>query len=53
MILVQRDAFLARSIAQTCRQHPGKHVAAVVGLLHGNGVARHLRSMGFRLVDRE
>lgn len=53
VILVQRDAFLAQSIAETCRQHPGKRVAAVVGLLHGNGVARHLSGMGFRLVDRE
>lgn len=53
VILVQRDAFLARSIAETCRKHPGQRVAAVVGLLHGNGVARHLSGMGFRLVDRE
>lgn len=53
VILVQRDRFLAESIAAACQKHPGKTVAAVVGLLHGNGVARHLRGMGFRLVDRE
>jgi hypothetical protein len=53
VILVQRDAFLANSIVQTCREHPGQRVAAVLGLLHSNGVARHLRAKGFRLVDRE
>lgn len=52
-ILVERDAFLADSIAQAVAQYKGKNVAAVVGLLHGNGVARHLRTRhGFELVDR-
>ena len=51
-ILVERDQFLAKSIAKACDEHPGEKVAAVVGLLHGNGVSKHLRSMGFELVSR-
>ena len=54
-ILVERDLFLADSIAEASLKgvHKGKKVAAVVGLLHGNGVARHLREKhGFVLVDR-
>lgn len=54
-ILVERDLFLADSIAEASLkgEHKGKNVAAVVGLLHGNGVARHLREKhGFVLVDR-
>lgn len=51
-ILVERDIYLAQSIAKACNEHPGEKVAAVVGLLHGNGVSRHLTNMGFELVSR-
>ena len=54
-ILVERDLFLADSIAEVSLKgvYKGEKVAAVVGLLHGNGVARHLREKhGFVLVDR-
>ncbi|TFJ83908.1 hypothetical protein NSK_005005 [Nannochloropsis salina CCMP1776] len=54
-ILVERDAFLADSIARAAatKETKGRVVAAVVGLLHGNGIARHLRERhGFVLRDR-
>jgi pheromone shutdown protein TraB len=46
-ILFERDSFLADSIKRTCQANPGTTVAAVVGLLHCNGVARHLRDAGY------
>jgi len=54
-ILVERDLFLADSIAEASLKgvYKGGKIAAVVGLLHGNGVARHLREKhGFELLDR-
>jgi hypothetical protein len=50
-ILVERDRFLAESISKACTSNPGSRVAAVLGLLHCNGVARHLSSMGFELAE--
>lgn len=46
-ILQERDFILAQSIKDACKNNPRTRVAAVVGLLHVNGVARHLREAGF------
>jgi len=52
---VGRCIFSSDSIAEASLTdvHKGKKEVAVVGSLHGNGVARHLREKhGFVLVDR-
>jgi hypothetical protein len=53
-ILFERDAFLANSIAEAAGgKNEGKKVVAVLGLLHGNGVGRHLcEKYGFEIVER-
>lgn len=46
-ILKERDIILASAIHETCRKNPSSSVIGVLGLLHVNGVARHLRAAGF------
>lgn len=44
LVIKERDDVLAASIAKACRDHPGRPVVAVLGLLHCNGVAEILRN---------
>lgn len=43
LIIKERDDVLSESIIKACREHPGRPVVAVLGLLHCNGVADQLR----------
>lgn len=43
LIIKERDDILSESIIKACREHPGRPVVAVLGLLHCNGVADNLR----------
>ncbi len=51
LVIKERDDVLAENVLKACREHPGRPVVAVLGLLHCNGVADILRnSEGFKSV---
>ncbi|CAM9810725.1 unnamed protein product [Ectocarpus sp. 4 AP-2014] len=53
LVIKERDDVLADNVMKACRDHPGRPVVAVLGLLHCNGVADIIRSSaGFRGVVR-